>query len=364
MREAADTHIFDPRSSAFLRDPTPTYRRLVHEHPVLWSDVLSSWVIAGPHEAQVVLRDWRSFAADPRRVGQPSPPPSIQFLDPPEHTDLRRAVARALNSQDHERLEAVARTTAAQLVRVISEKEQADLVSDFAVPLSRRMTALLLGIEEHEALAAAQYAEAIRKSMDHRLRPGAAEQGASAKEAVAALVQDWLEHPSNEGVLRALAHDSTGLDLSGDVLAGTVRVMLFSGLEALRHFLGNAVVELSRSGHPLRFDEDVLRKAGPVQAVSRLATTDSRVGGAQVRQGETVTVLLGAVNAAGQTHARHLALGHGIHSCLGAQFVRLVSSCALSELRAGVCQLTLHDSPIPNGVVTVRGYHAIPVTAN
>lgn len=83
-----------------LRNPYPLYAALRAEHPVLYHEPLQSWLITRFEDCVTVLRDSSRFVADWRRTGTEMPPQaiSVQTLDPPEHTAIRRVMIDALRA--------------------------------------------------------------------------------------------------------------------------------------------------------------------------------------------------------------------------------------------------------------------------
>src|SRR5215475_13894307 len=91
--------------------------------------------------------------------------------------------------------------------------------------------------------------------------------------------------------------------------------------------------------------EELLRFSGPATiAGPRFATEDIELAGQQIKQGDILIPLLLSANHdetqftqpdeldLARTLGRHLALGHGIHACLGASLARLEGDIAFTTL--------------------------------
>ena len=96
--------------------------------------------------------------------------------------------------------------------------------------------------------------------------------------------------------------------------------------------------------------EELLRHSGPARAQFRLATERATLAGATIAKGDRVALMLAVANRDPEQFpdpdrldfrrnlSRHLALGDGKHSCIGAALVRAaaaVATAAFIEYFAG-----------------------------
>jgi cytochrome P450 len=123
--------------------------------------------------------------------------------------------------------------------------------------------------------------------------------------------------------------------------------------------------------------EELLRFDGPAAMVSRFASEDVELGGRSIRQGEAVTIVLGAANRDGRVFDapddvdversnvnRHLAFGKGTHFCIGAALARLECQIGLRGLvtRFPALQLALPPSALLwRDSLMLRGLLELPV---
>ena len=101
--------------------------------------------------------------------------------------------------------------------------------------------------------------------------------------------------------------------------------------------------------------EELLRWETPVQAVVRVATTDTDIGGCPVAVGRTVATLLGSANTDhgawervdeidfDRQSNRHLAFGGGVHRCLGSHLARMELRVAMEEWHARIPDYRIPD---------------------
>ncbi len=165
-----------------------------------------------------------------------------------------------------------------------------------------------------------------------------------------------------------------------------MRMLIVGGTETTTNLIGNGMLALLR--HPAELArlraapglipgaiEEVLRYDAPVQATFRRVLADCVVSGTTVRRRETVVLLLGAANRDPAAFANpdrldvtrdgpaHVAMGRGIHHCLGALLARLEGRIALEMLLERFPQIEL-AGPRPrfHRNVVLRALHALPLS--
>src|SRR5262249_41936188 len=182
-----------------------------------------------------------------------------------------------------------------------------------------------------------------------------------------------------------IATEEAGDRLSEDELLATCILLLIAGHETTANLIGNGVLALLR--HPdelrrLRQDpgliqsavEELLRYDGPVQRTARVAGDDVTIGGRTIRKGDMVMPFIGAADRdpaqfpdpdrldLSRADNRHLALGWGIHFCLGAPLARVEGQIAIDALVRRLPRLALvGDTPEYRQSLTLRGLKTLPV---
>jgi cytochrome P450 len=181
------------------------------------------------------------------------------------------------------------------------------------------------------------------------------------------------------------ATDQDGL-LSDSELVAMVVLLLVAGTETTGSLIATTAWALLRHPETLArvreapwllpaATEEALRWESPVQRTWRIATTDVEVAGHRLAAGALVVLLLGAAN---RDPARftdpdrfdlvrrdlgHLALGAGVHACLGAFLARLETQVAVGRLLRRWPTLELAtDRPAWRPTATLRGLATLPVT--
>ncbi|MFI6449703.1 cytochrome P450 [Kitasatospora sp. NPDC050543] len=359
-------------------------------------DGLPFWLVTRYQDVRGLLADPR-LALDKHHAlpgnyrGMALPPAldaNLLNMDPPDHTRIRRLVSQAFTPRRVEALRAPVQRIADQLLDAVEPLGRADLISSYAAPLPIAVICDLLGIPVTDR-------QDFRSWTDALITPDPARPEA-ARAAVAAMVEFFarlIEHkraaPADD-VLSALITARDDQDrLSEDELTSLAFLILFAGYENTVHLIGNGVLALL--DHPeqlaaLRADqallpgavEELARYDGPAPlAIRRFPVVDVTVGEVTIPAGETVLLALASANRDPQQFERpdeldlrrtagaHVALGHGIHYCLGAPLARLETGIALATLLRRFPALALD---IPRADVRrrpslrARGLLALPVT--
>ncbi|MFJ5637153.1 cytochrome P450 [Streptomyces goshikiensis] len=348
-------------------DPHSAYARLREAAPVRrieGTDGRPAWLVTRYDDVRAALADPR-LSLDKRNAAEggyrgltlpPALDANLLNMDPPDHTRIRGFVTRAFTARRVEQLRAPMRESADRLLDALGPQGTTDLMASYAAPLPIIVICDLLGVPE-------EHRRDFRAWTDALIAPDPARPGA-AKEAVAAMLGFFLElvahkreRPGADLLSDLVAvRDSDGDRLTEDELLSLAFLILVAGYENTVQLIGNAVLALLRHPYQLavvRKDPSRLRAAveeaaryeGPaLLAIRRFATEDVTLSGVTVPAGETVLLSLAAANRdpdrfsgpdlfdVFRDTAGHLALGHGIHYCLGAPLARAETEIALAAL--------------------------------
>ncbi|MEU1338265.1 cytochrome P450 [Streptomyces sp. NPDC005827] len=381
-----------------LADPYAVYARLRETgpvHRVAGTDGLPAWLVTRYEDVRQALADPR-FSLDKAHAkpggyrGFALPPAldaNLLNMDPPDHTRVRRLVSQAFTPRRVALLREPVRRTADALLDAIAPLGRADLIAAYAGPLPIVVICELLGVAEEDRPDFRSWTDAL--VVPDPARPE------RTKEAVGALLGFFARllarkraEPADDLVSAMIAVRDEEDRLSEDELMSLVFLILFAGYENIVHLIGNATLALLRNPAQLaalRADpallgpavEELARYDGPAPlAIRRFPTEDVTLGGVTVPAGETVLLSLAAAHRdprrfpdpdrldLGRDAAGHLALGHGIHYCLGAPLARLETEIALGALLDRFPGLEL-DVPVDRlswrPSMRTRGLLALPV---
>lgn len=377
----------------------PLYAQLRRHEPVTRVQLPfgeAAWLATRYQDVKVVLGDPRFSRAlsvgrdEPRTSPQPVEG-GIMSMDPPDHSRLRRLVAKAFTARRVEELRPTAAAIADELVdAMLAAGPPADLVEDFSTPLPVRVICRLLGVpaaDQHlfrtwsESIISTtslpperivEYLESLRAYMagliaQRRVTP--------TDDLIGAMVQardaDHGRLTEQEMVdlaagLLAAGHETTVTQISNFVYVLLTNPQQLALLRARPELLPGAVEELLRYV-PL----------GVSAAFARYATEDLELGGVRIRAGEPVIAAMSSANRDATVFddpdrldvtrdaGPHLGFGHGVHHCIGAQLARMELRVALGTLLTRLPELALavdeKDLEWKAGLL-VRGLRALPVT--
>ncbi|MEU9985812.1 cytochrome P450 [Streptomyces sp. NPDC048045] len=384
-------------ADGLLDHPYDVYRRLrdtAPVHRITGPDGTPAWLVTRYEDVRAALADPR-LSLDKRNAtagtykGLSLPPAldaNLLNMDPPDHTRIRRLVGRAFTPRRVQQLRAPIRRTADQLLDALGTHGTADLVASYAAPLPITVICDLLGIPEGDRLDFRQWTDSL--TAPDPARPRAAKEAMAAMlEFLTLLVAAKRRAPADDLLSDLIAVRDEGDRLGEEELMSLAFLILFAGYENTVQLIGNAVLALLQ--HPdqlaaLRKEperlpaavEEFARYEGPMLlAMRRFPVEDVTIAGVTVPAGETVWVSLAAADRdparfpdpdrldLSRDASGHLALGHGIHYCLGAPLARAETEIALAallerfpELALGAGELRWRSSPRARGLV------ALPVT--
>jgi cytochrome P450 len=352
--------------------------------------------------AERILRD-RRFSSSPTHQRGYRPPPypdgdpraelpdSLLFLDPPDHTRLRRLVSSAFTPRAIADLEAPIRDITG---RLLDEAGPAgfDLIETLAFPLPIAVICRLLGVPAEDQDRFRAWGHDVAATLEPQTRRAAESDRRTAELALTAYLQDLVAkrraEPDDSLLSALIAAEEEGDRLTSAELVSTALLLLVAGFETTVNLIGNGTVALLRDREQWRrlcenpglipgAVEELLRYDSPVQASRRITLEPVTVGGVTIPAGAFVMASLGSANRderfwgpdAAELNLRrenarqHVSFGAGPHHCLGASLARLEACIAFERLTARFPDLALDGDVVWNGRINLRGPAHLPVSA-
>lgn len=372
--------------------PYDYYRRVRSESPVLWDEAMRCFIITTHALIREASRNVEVFSStgslDFPREGEPSAEalairartyqtrPLTVTLDPPEHTDYRRIMAGALTPEKQVAARTQIQGFVKRFLSALLATGGGDFAEEFSTPLPFAVICTLMGLPEdmwgRVRIWADSYTAPLSGRITRELELQCAELYVERQEYLAALVaaRRLASSPPDDLITAvALARRANGEQMEMSDVLSMIEQFVVAGAETTKNTLSSGAFILAQRPdlvaelreQPDRvgvFVEEVLRVRAPAQAMMRLTTRDTRLGGVDIPAGSKIMLRYGAGNTDEQVFNRaeevdlsranaraHLAFGHGIHMCQGAALARIELEESFSALVNQVDKLKLSSAP-------------------
>ncbi len=387
MTRAALFDLFDP---GLQSDPFRTYGRLRDAAPVhvtVGRRGEPVYVLSRYEDVTRALKDVQTFSS------QVAPAPILMFKDPPDHTRLRRMLARAFTPRAIEALAPRIAALAGALYEPYLAAGGGDFVDAFAHPLPALVIGEMLGVPVNRR-------SELRRWSDDTIRALGGGVGLSRDERVAAREGAMQLYALLHGVLegqRARPDKTIGGALARMTVDGELTVeealyfsqfLFVAGHETTTALFAcgaalladePALLEELRRQPALvtRFVEEVLRTTPPLHRLFRRTRCAVQVHDTTIPADTSVVLLIGAANRDARRFdagdavsleadpSGHLAFGSGIHMCLGAPLARLEGRIGFELLVACTARLRRDPAssaePITGGTTSEFGWRTLPL---
>lgn len=406
----ADPVAFNPFEPGYHEDPYAQYAQLRRHDPVHHS-VLGLWFLFRREDVERVIRDPElsvefdnanaegmarfemfeevlgdEITDEARNRGNHA----ILNIDPPDHTRLRRLVAKVFTPKAVEDLRPRARAIVDEHLDVVADAGGMDVIADLAFPLPVQVISEMLGMPEGDRDQLREWSHLLAGTLDPILPPehirAAFEASGLMADYMRGVIADKRSDPQDD-LLSALIHaEDEGDVLSEDEVLDNVILLYIAGHETTVNLIGNGLLALLE--HPdqlarLRDDaglignavEECLRWDSPVQFTRRVTLESLEIDGHRIEPGSFVLTCLGSANRdpefwgdgadafdiARDDARQHLSFGGGVHHCLGAALARVEAQEALGAVVSRFPDLRLADDPVRNERIVLRGLDALPV---
>lgn len=330
----------------------------------------------------VARRQAEAGTAPPRQG-----PPGFLFLDPPDHTRLRKLVSKAFAPRVVSALQPDIRSLVDGLLDRVAEKGQFEVVEDFAYPLPVAVICRLLGVPLEDEPQFSRASALLAQALDpFSTITGVPAEVANERQQAGTWLRDYFHglidkrrsRPGEDLLSGLIAVEESGDQLTEEEIVSTCNLLLIAGHETTVNLIGNAVLAMLRNpgqwaalgadaDRAPAIVEETLRYDPPVQLAGRIALADMVIGGVEVPAGDVMMLLLAGANRdpaeydrpdvfdPDRKNLRHLGFGRGAHYCLGAPLARLEASVALAAVAARFPNARLDGEPQYKTNVTLRG---------
>lgn len=381
----------DPYSDAFFADPYRYHHELRELAPVFRLEWYGIWGMARHAEVHAALSDWETYISGAgagiqnlKKEKAWRPQSIVLEADPPLHDQTRGCLSRVLSGPAVRQLRGAFEAEAERLVAELVARGRFDAVADLAIPYPLKVMGDAVGVPDDGRECLLPFSNMLFNSFG----PNNAIFQESTRAAAGVLQKLFRQcergalKPGGFGEQIYKAADEGRI--TPEQAPALVRSILSAGFDTTVNGLGNAIYGFAT--HPqewqrLRDDprlarsvfDEVLRWETPVQTFFRTTSRTVEVGGVTIPAEEKVLLFLASANRdprkwdaperldVGRNTAGHVALGQGIHVCVGQMIARLEAELIFTAFAKRVARFEIEDTPTRRPNNSLRGFATLPM---
>lgn len=365
----------DPYQTDILENPTAFYNELRAKGPFVYIPKYAILACGRYKETKEVFSDHERFVSS-RGVGlvdfklaDPWRPASIILeVDPPEHTRVRRIMAKVLSPKVMRDQAKLFQDIADQMVAEVVAQGTIEAVADLAERYPTTVFPRILGLKKCNGQHLLDYGAMVFDAVgpDNEIRRKALAKG----EVVVPWIMEQCKRDNLiEGGLGASIYEYADAGEITEEEAGLlVRSLLSAGVDTTVTGIGSLLFCVAEN--PEQFEilkqnpqlarptfEEVLRYTSPVHSFCRTADLDTEVSGVKIQEGTKLLCVLASANLdedrwpeAGSFDITrnvqgHVGMGAGVHGCVGQNLARAEVGAVLQAILAQVDKIELNGVP-------------------
>ena len=398
---------YDPFMPEIFDDPFPVYAALRRESPVHYCERHDAWALA-------LFEDIWKAGEDPQTYRSPGPTlntvATAEFLEemgvetsmdelggqslfgmnPPQHTEIRKRLARHFTPKAVGRFEDEIRALARRRLAEVLPTGRCELISDLGVRMSVQVACLIIGlpVEDGPELAAIVKRFFLR---DPEQAEGMPPDALRASAELHQYLLDAVRAARKRGFDPAHAISEyanvriDGQAYDDEAIARHAQILVVGGTETLPKVFAGGILQLHR--HPdQRADlvanpklipkafEEIARYEMPTQFLTRRLARDVELRGQKMRAGQGVLFLYRSANRderefdepdrfdVHRNPRRTLSFGHGTHVCIGQHAAKLEARVMYEEIFKTIPEYAVvEDAVVPARSEFVAGYLEMPI---
>lgn len=381
----------DPYDETYSADPFPLYEVIRDAAPVVYIPKYETYATGRYEEVRAVLEDWENFTStagvgltDLTKPGALRSKSPLVEVDPPTHTEVRAVMSKIISPKVIKGWKDDFETSAVVLVNELVGRAEIDGVADIAVAYVTTVFPRALGVP-------GTFRENLMIQGDYRfgsLGP-ANESYVKARTAFDAIADWYMAAMKRENLIPGgfgeqiyLAEDA-GL-LKPGVAYGLMSNFFGGGLHTTFSALGSMLMHLSRDPalwQRLRKDrsrvkaafEEALRLETPATTWYRKTSRACQLGGLTLRPDVKMHILTASANRDPRKWENpdrydidrpmlgHLALGRGVHQCIGQMIARSESECLLNAMLDRIERIEPNGEPAYRPLNNLRTLDVLPL---
>jgi cytochrome P450 len=257
----ADVELFTEEVRA---DPYPLYRRLREAGPYIRSAIdPDTYILLGYDDCLAVLRDvrWSSNPShrtlpadvdpselDMRTLTAGSAGAPLLFIDPPDHTRLRKLVSKAFTPKRVERLRPHIQEIVDQILDEAADRGELDVVADLGYTVPVTVICELMGVPVEDRGMFGPWSSDASRLLDGMLEPEVTNAGLLGVMNIInyfnTLFEERRKAPRDDLVSALLAAEEEGDRLSEEELRSITLLLFIAGHETTMNLIGNGTKAL------------------------------------------------------------------------------------------------------------------------
>ena len=359
------------------------YYNLLREKSPIHKNSDGSYILTRYKDLVGVYRNFKVWSSDKRtefgaKFGS-SPlfehhTTSVVFVDPPDHTRIRKIFQQAFTPKSILGLERNINKLVDSYLVMMHAKKKFDFVSDFSFRLPVDVVCSVLGVPSEDRHLIRDWAHKILGALEPKLTHKQFNEGSSAVINFKQYLKDQIKfrkthkdiNKANE--VLSLLIEAEGLELSETELLHQCIFMLNAGHETSTNMLSHGLNELMNhkdqykllQKEPGRIDtaiDEILRFQPPIQINNRRCLEKTKLGDVVVPEGTSVHMIIAGANRdplqffepetfdISRSPNRHLSFGLGIHICAGINLARVEAKVAFQSLMSSFREINLLKKP-------------------
>ena len=373
--------LYNPPSD-FINDVYKYYNLLREKSPI-HKNSDGSYILTRYKDLVGVYRNFKVWSSDKRtefRAKFGSSPlfehhtTSVVFVDPPDHTRIRKIFQQAFTPKSILGLERNINKLVDSYLVMMHAKKKFDFVSDFSFRLPVDVVCSVLGVPSEDRHLIRDWAHKILGALEPKLTHKQFNEGSSAVINFKQYLKDQIKfRKTHKDINKAdevlsLLIEAEGLELSETELLHQCIFMLNAGHETSTNMLSHGLNELINhkdqykllQKEPGRIDtaiDEILRFQPPIQINNRRCLEKTKLGDVVVPEGTSVHMIIAGANRdplqffkpetfdISRSPNRHLSFGLGIHICAGINLARVEAKVAFQSLMSSFREINLLKKP-------------------
>ncbi|WP_430332978.1 cytochrome P450 [Rhodococcus sp. ACT016] len=287
--------------------------------------------------------------------------------DAPEHTKLRKVIARGFTPRAVQSLRPALQARAEKIVQDALAAGTGDFVEQVACELPLQAIAELIGVPQEDRHKIFDWSNQMMGYDDPEFAQESATASAEILAYSYAMAEDRRKCPAKDIVTTLVEADIDGDALASEEFGFFVLLLAVAGNETTRNAITHGIMafmdnpdqwELYKRERPATAVDEIIRWATPVVGFQRTALADTELGGQTIRKGDRVVMFYSSANFDEEVFDNptkfditradndHLSFGGtGAHFCIGANLARMEIELMFNALADHMPDITKLGDP-------------------